>query len=151
MSLGSFSLGSMNPFAGSADPASVEDRLVIDESQSELRLVARALPPEYQPMTDVERVWVDFTPRGLIVRADAIAGALGTHSMVLHSANQARPDADGDVLYQIFAVPAAAPAGDASQSARRLSAGAFLPNARLGDIRSVTVAGTGNSRTIRLR
>lgn len=146
---GSLSIGSLNPFSRStAEPATIEPVKEFDDTPS---FVAAPLPPEYQRIADIERLWLDYSPRGIIVRADVVTDGLGYYAPVLFAPQKGRADANGNVRFEFFAIPPETLVPNPSARARTLSAAAFLPNARLGAVKSVTVAGAGNERVVRLR
>lgn len=157
-SIGSMSLASLNPFAGSSRPAAdtMDDATVSDAQQDAatqtiVNFEAPAPAAPYTQVPEVTRAWLDYSPRGVIVRADAVLPTLGFHSMRLHAPQGGRADANGDVHFEFYAIPPSSAPEGGTANARTVSAGAFIPNERLLTINSVTVSGAGNARTIRLR
>ena len=103
---------------------------------------------------DIPRVMnarLEYTTSGVIVRANGEAASLGYHSASLRPLNFGRPDGNGTIWYEFRAMPpkSAQPVGDAFL--RTLSVASFIPNSQLGAIEAVTITGTENDVTIRLR
>ena len=156
-SIGSMSLASLNPFASSSRPAAdtmdaaADTEVQEGASQTIVNYEAPAPAAPFAQVPEVTRAWLDYSPRGVIVRADAVMPTLGYHSMRLHAPQGGRADATGDVHFEFYAIPPGTAPDGGTANARMVSAGAFIPNERLLTVNSVTVSGAGNARTIRLR
>lgn len=139
--VGSASVGSLNPFtwfgstsSSSSEPVPVPARQVRDDGRA---TVARILTAR-----------LDYTPQGIIVRADAQVPSQGFHSARLRPVNFGVPSEFGDLAFDFRAV---APEGVSSSTGSSLNAGTFVSSSRLVAVRSVTVRGSENAVTIRVR
>jgi len=139
-------LGGFNPFSfiGGSDevPEEAEERAgfvipQIDDGKSDIPVVTSAR--------------LEYTPSGVIVRANGEAPSLGYHSASLRPMNFGKPDGNGAIWYQFRVVPPAIKQQSGSSFARTLSVGNFIPNSRLRTVQSVTITGAQNDVTIRLR
>lgn len=104
--------------------------------------------------TDIQRILsarLEYTPSGVIVRANGEAPTIGYHSASLRPVNFGKPDATGAVRYEFRVLPPRSSQPEGSALARSISVGSFIPNSRLRQISTVTVSGAENEITIRLR
>jgi hypothetical protein len=94
---------------------------------------------------------LEYTPSGVIVRANGEAPSLGYHSARLRPLNFGQPDGNGAIWYEFRATAPASAQTGGTPYLRSLSVATFIPNSRLRAVQSVTVTGTENDVTIRLR
>lgn len=122
--------------------------------QTQQEDTAETFPDPQDGKTDIARVTrarLDYTPSGVIVRANGEAPSLGYHSTSLRPLNFGQPDGNGALWYEFRATPPAIPRQSGSEFARTLSVADFIPNSRLKNVQSVTITGAQNEVTIRLR
>lgn len=111
--------------------------------------VAKVVDDGKVDVTRVTRARLDFTPSGVIVRADGEVPGLGYHSTRLRPLNFGQPDGNGTIWYEFRVTP---PVGATAQGgSQTLSVGTFIPNSRLRSVSSVAITGAQNDVTIRLR
>jgi|SRR6056297_115699 len=111
---------------------------------------------EADPRPLVDRVialQVDRTPGGAIVSAIGLPPTQGWWAAELVPVNadiEGRPVADGGVLgFEFRIVPPPGPRRSGTPPSREVSAGLFVTDQELAEVRSVTVAGADNQRSAR--
>lgn len=129
---GASRLNPFNWFGGSSETETV----VVDQSgpQDDRLLVAQVIDLVVVP-----------NPNGAIVRATGLPPTQGFWEAEL----VARPLEDGVLVYDFRVFPPITPAAVSTPQSRQITAGAYISNARLRDIRQITVQGESNARTTR--
>lgn len=131
------SLGSLNPFGGGgssdggggAARPSIEDTTVLIEA--------------------IEEVRPEAALRGVILRATVIAATDGYHTAQFVGRNEALPDENGIVTYEIRAVPPESPGFAGPLSTRRIVIATFIPDSDLDNIRGFRIV--SRTRTVDIR
>jgi hypothetical protein len=107
-------------------------------------------PPEPRSValreTEAERAL-----HGVILRAVGEAPTQGYYSATLRPLGGGAPDAAGILSFELVAIPPAEPQSVGPARTRVLSAGLFMPNKSLEDLRGFRVAGAGAVHTVTLR
>ena len=88
---------------------------------------------------------------GVILRVVGEAPTQGYYSAFLRPLGGGAPDAAGILSFELVAIPPAAPQTVGPARTRVLSAGIFMPNQSLKDLRGFRVAGAGAVQTVTLR
>ncbi len=104
--------------------------------------------------TDIDTVTsarLDYTPSGVIVRAEGLVPTLGYHSASLRPLYFGAPDANGTLWYEFRVLPPSDPQPEGNEFTRSLTVGHFIPNSRLKSVRAITVTAARNDVSIRLR
>ena len=129
---GASRLNPFNWFGGSSESAVVATEA--DGPQDDRLLV--------QQVTDLV---VERNQNGAIVRATGLPPTQGFWEAEL----VARPVEEGVLVYEFRVFPPITSANVSTPQSRQITAGAFLSNSRLQDIRQITVQGETNARTTR--
>lgn len=93
---------------------------------------------------------VDPALYGVVVVVDGLARTQGFHSAALDPIDGGNPDAAGVIGFRFVAVPPAKPGDVGPAQTRLLSAGLFLPNLSLRQIRAVRIVGENGAQTLPL-
>lgn len=109
------------------------------------------LPADPRPLINtVTNVVLDRAPGGVIVRATGLPPTLGYWSAALVPVDrELRPDESGDLVLDFRALPPLSEQPAGSPSARQIVTGYFLSQQTLSGVRSITVRGETNSRSVR--
>lgn len=99
-----------------------------------------------QLVAQVVELAVDATPGGAIVRAVGLPPTQGFWDAELVRINSADPTA---IVYEFRVLPPLEPRRQSTQQSREIIAGASLTNGALAGVRSVTVRGLQNQRSVR--
>ena len=97
-------------------------------------------------VSQVTELAVDATPNGAIVRAVGLPATQGYWDAELVRVASQDPSA---VIYEFRVVPPFERRRQSTQQSREIIAGAELSNAALRGVRSISVVGAGNRRTVR--
>ena len=138
-------LNALNLLGSSQKPAAAE------EPGEQVAFVIPQADDGRIDITTVTNARLEYTPSGVIVRANGEPTTLGYHSAYLRPMNFGEPDGNGAIWYQFRAMPPAFEQPVGTEFTRSLSVANFIPNSRLQAVQSVTITGAQNDVTIRLR
>jgi hypothetical protein len=126
-------LNPMNWFGRSRRKA--KESAVTVEEQADGRLLIR----------EVTELHVEKVDSGAIVRASGLPPTQGWWDAELVAQNRGRPDEEGVLTFRFLVWPPLTATRTSTPRSRRLSAAAFVPNARLDTISTIVVQGQSNS------
>lgn len=97
-------------------------------------------------VSQVTELAVDATPSGAIIRAVGLPPTQGYWDAELVRVSTDDPSA---IVYEFRVVPPLEPRRQSTQQSREIIAGAALSNAALRGVRSISVVGARNRRSVR--
>jgi hypothetical protein len=101
-------------------------------------------------IADVTALVAEPVPGGVIIRATGLPPTQGFwNAALLPDSPELIPDEDGVLGFDFRAAPPVASQGAGSPRAREIVTGYFLSNQDLAGVRSVTVRGERNARSVR--
>ena len=109
------------------------------------------LPFDPRPLIDqVTNVVIDSAPGGIIVRATGLPPTLGYwRAALVPPGREAAPDENGELSLDFRALPPPTAQPPGSAATRQIVTGYFLSDQTLVGVRTITVAGERNSRSVR--
>jgi hypothetical protein len=108
-------------------------------------------PPPPPRAVALRQAQAERALHGVILRVVGEAPTQGYYSATLRPLGGAAPDAAGILSFELVATPPAEPQAVGPARTRVLSAGLFMPNQALRDLRGFRVAGAGGAQTVPLR
>jgi hypothetical protein len=107
-------------------------------------------PPEARAVA-LRQTQAERALHGVILRVVGEAPTQGYYSANLRPLGGGAPDAAGILSFELVAFPPAEPQAVGPARTRVLTAGLFVPNKTLEDLRGFRVAGRGTVQTVTLR
>lgn len=105
---------------------------------------------ERRPLvSQITSLEIERTPGGAIVRSTALPPTQGWFAAELVPVSSGGAPVDGVLSYAFRAVPPETPVRQSTPQSRELTAGTFIPNIVLNQVRVIQVTGSQNSRIAR--